>query len=404
MMIQIKPEPDHKSNCCYCGALLEPSDILWQGIHICVLSKCPACQTDIIEDLKVGQAMFSPYQVDLKKGNLFGDQDLSKQWFGIPLIKSLQNPKEDDSIKLNIDKYASCEKVVFLNCIDFLYGHSLLKLLNAQAHIVKNKEVGLIVIVPEFLRWMVPQGAAEIWTVNISLSQGQNYYYKLNELIKKELERFKVIYVSKAYSHPKYFDITKFTGITKHSFNKEDFRITFIWREDRLWFNNELAFKIARKFGFVKLLLIWQKLKISKLFSLIHKYFPQATFTVAGLGKITNFPTWVDDCRVKSYTDNIERNMCKIYSESRMVIGVHGSNMLLPSAHAGFTLDLMPDDRWGNFAQDILYQEEDNRLCAYRYRYLPLTVTPKYLSMLAVQMINKWDYYVRQMIKDCPKG
>jgi len=47
---------------------------------------------------------------------------------------------------------------------------------------------------------------------------------------------------------------------------------------------------------------------------------------------------------------------------------VHGSNMLLPSAHAGMTIDLMPDDRWGNFAQDISYQEDDVRMGSYRYR------------------------------------
>lgn len=43
-------------------------------------------------------------------------------------------------------------------------------------------------------------------------------------------------------------------------------------------------------------------------------------------------------------------------------MGVHGSNMLLPSAHARATLVLMPRKRWGNFIQDILFQEPNPRL------------------------------------------
>jgi len=36
--------------------------------------------------------------------------------------------------------------------------------------------------------------------------------------------------------------------------------------------------------------------------------------------------------------------------------------MLLPSAHAGMTVSLMPSKRWGNFAEDILFTEKDVRL------------------------------------------
>lgn len=66
-MIQIKPEIQQKLNCPYCKAVLMPEKILWQGIHICVVASCNLCHTEIIEDLKVGHALYMPYQVDLKK-------------------------------------------------------------------------------------------------------------------------------------------------------------------------------------------------------------------------------------------------------------------------------------------------------------------------------------------------
>ena len=396
-MIQIKPNIQHQSSCPYCNTLLKSKGILWQGIHICVQLCCFKCKVDIIEDLKVGHAIFTPYQVDLEKKIIFGDKE-SEGWFGRPLLQSLLNPQEDKFIEMKVEKFKESKDVVILNCIDFLYGHSLLKLLNAESHLTKDKELGLIVIIPSFLRWMVPNGVSEVWTVNIPLSKGQNYYPKLDELIKHECKRFDTIYVSLAHSLPKNYNITNFTRIQKHDFRKKDFRITFIWREDRLWIGNDFIFRIARKFKLIGLLLKWQNFKIKKLFKLLHNKFPQANFTVAGLGTSTSFPQWIEDKRVSEYTDDLERVTCKIYSESRLVIGVHGSNMLLPSAHAGMTIDLMPVNRWGNFAQDILYQEKDNRVASFRYRFLPINTKVQLISKIAFFQLKGYQNFINQVM------
>jgi hypothetical protein len=79
-----------------------------------------------------------------------------------------------------------------------------------------------------------------------------------------------------------------------------------------------------------------------------------------------------------------------------LVIGVHGSNLLLPAAHAGMLIDLMPNDRWGHIAQDVLYQTypdddretEDSRMISWRYRYLPLDVSTKSLFVIAQCMLD----------------
>lgn len=71
--------------------------------------------------------------------------------------------------------------------------------------------------------------------------------------------------------------------------------------------------------------------------------------------------------------------------------------MLLPSGHAGMTIDIMPKDRLGNFAQDILYQEKDSRLAAFKYRYLPIEIGVKLLADIASSMILKYPEFVMLM-------
>lgn len=395
-MIQIKPKIQHSSNCPYCGTPLVPEKILWQGIHVCAVSTCSHCRAEIIEDLRIGHALYYPYQVDLAADKLFFTNQEGFSWFGSPLLQSLKNPQRDFKITLNVEKNQDKKNVIILNCIDYLYGHSLLKLLNAEAHLNKNLELGLVVIVPSLLRWMAPEGIAEIWTVDIPLSKAQYFFPDLNEQIQKECMRFDKIYVSRAHSHPKHFDISTFTRVHKHDFKGNEFKITFIWREDRLW--NDIFRGRLDHINLIKYFLLkWQNFKVTRLFSILRKFFPLSEFTVAGLGTTTEFPQWIDDQRVVAFNAIVEREVCKIYSESRIVIGVHGSNMLLPSAHAGLTIDLMPIERWGNFAQDIVYQENDNRMASYKYRYLPLTVNLRTLACIISAQLNGYTYFKKQM-------
>ena len=74
--------------------------------------------------------------------------------------------------------------------------------------------------------------------------------------------------------------------------------------------------------------------------------------------------------------------------------------MLLASGLAGMTVDLMPDARWGNFAQDILYQEIDPRLATYRYRFLPAQIELQNLVMIVSNMITEFEPFSRVMTSD----
>ena len=390
-MIEIKPNIEHRSHCPYSGKVLKPVKVLWQGTHVCVVSESPD-GGEIIEELRIGHAAKSPYQIDLAKKAIFSDDKYAEILLAKPLLNSLQNP-QTEQLEIFQEIFKSYQRVIILNCVDYLYGHSLLKLLNAQRHLESNPDLGLIVIVQKFLRWMVPDGVAEVWTVPISLKNGQDYYPSFAEFVEKQSQRFEEIYLSEAYSHPSRFDITKFTRVPKHSFDdREKVQITFILREDRLLVNSFL-FRVLRKLKLLQIALAIQNWKVQLLFEKIRSQLPEAKFVVAGLGTKTKFPKWIEDCRVERFNETTEKETCQIYSESRLVIGLHGSNMLLPSGLAGMTLDLI-ENRWGNFAQDDLYQEKNPRLASFRYRYLPSQVSPDILANIATQMIqSQFDFY-----------
>lgn len=398
-MIKIHPQIEQKFTCPVCGQELEAKKTVWQGIHVCAETMCKDCQRTFYQDLKVGQSMYSPYSVDLQNFELFGSEG-SKGWYGTPFQKSITNP-DNRNIEFNTEIYEIHSKVIILNCIDYLYGHSLLKLLNAERHLKNNPEYGLIIIAPKFLEWMLPKGIAEKWIVDIPLKRGQHFFVALNEAIQKELERYSEVHVSKAYSHPNDFNITNFTGVNHHDFLKSDFRITFIWREDRLWINSSFLNKVLNKVDLAILNIIfltWQRRKVVKVFSNIKKVHPNATFTVTGFGKYKRFPKWIDYQIVNNFNATKEKELCQIYADSRVVIGVHGSNMLLPSAHAGMTLNLMPSGRWGNITQDVLYQETDVRMSSYRYRYIPISQSTDCIRKLVKNMLLHREGYVKYMI------
>jgi hypothetical protein len=389
--IEIRPRLEVDVRCHVCDAQVRAREVLWQGIHVCARYRCSGCGQEFVEDLPIGQAIFTPYRI-AADGLLIGD-DSAKEWFGAPLRDSLQSPSHDTPIGFKVEIRRPVKQIIVLNCIDFLYGHCLLKLLNAQAH-QGDAGPGLVVLVPSFLRWMVPEHVAEVWEVDIPLAMAKRYFPALHQRIAAECERFESVHVSLARSHPADFNITSFTGVPRHDFALPDYRITFIWRADRPWIGNGLVVRVLRKLGMRALFLGHQRRKVCKLFSRLKRTFPKARFTVAGLGREVDFPSWIDDHRSTRFDADTERGACRVYSESRIVIGVHGSNMLLPSAHTGMAIDLMPDERWSNIAQDILYHQQDfagdQRVAAFRFRYVPIEAPLPAMEKMIVSMIRSF--------------
>ena len=82
---------------------------------------------------------------------------------------------------------------MLLNCLDTLYGHSLLKLLNAQHYLDRPPDIDLIEIAPSFLARIMPDGVAQVWEVGLPLRRGTDCDEWLAREIRSRVEAFESV-------------------------------------------------------------------------------------------------------------------------------------------------------------------------------------------------------------------
>ncbi|HEY7161544.1 MAG TPA: hypothetical protein VH815_09810, partial [Acidobacteriota bacterium] len=280
-------------------------------------------------------------------------------------------------IGFTVTELRPVRKPILLNCLDTLYAHCLYKLLNAQYYIDHCPDYDLIVMIQPFLGWMIPEGTAQIWSVDLPLRKGTDWNDWLASEIKNRITKYSECMFSVALPcpHPDDVNIERFAKIPAFDLSTWDQTssspvITYIWRDDRVWSNR-------------------QKKNVIELEQLLRKQFPKLDFAVAGVGQCTNLPDNILNLTFEKLDDNAERKLCERYAKSHIAIGVHGSNMSLPSALAGSVIVLIGEDRYGNVIQDFLINETDVRSALVRYRLMPLTSSPEEITAVASSLIQK---------------
>ena len=330
---------------------------------------CEKCGAKFYSDLPSGQGLFTPMLLEQKTGVVH--DRFATDWFAIWLRDSFAK-RTNRPVGFSVRGSGAAKKPggILLNCLDTLYGHSLLKLLNAQAYLDSNPELDLLLIVPAQLAWMVPDETHEAWVIDSSLDRGTEWNDWLAAEIRRRVESYDRCFLSLAFSHPSGcdFSIERFTRTTPFPLEEWKERlarptVTFIWRDDRPWNQR-------------------QKRSVVELAEALRRVHPKLDFAVVGLGAAGDFPSWIADDRAPKIDVETERRWCARYAESHVVTGVHGSNMLLPSAHAGATVELLPPDRLGNVLQDLVIPCDDGDLRAtmFRRRLLPLATAPEELA------------------------
>ena len=399
-MIRLFPNLDADYVCPECQVALDIKDWYIPGMRNLADLECPRCKSEFFGDLLAGQALYTPILFNKLSGKIYDPYGVV--WFAKWLRDSYAN-KINEPIDYMVEEFRTPRNVVLLNCLDALYGHSLLKLLNAQYYLDHRSDFDLVVIVPKILRWMVPDGVAAIWTIDLPLERGKEWNDWFAQELKKWVGKFDSCWLSVAYSHPhpEYYSIERFTQVKPFNINEWDDRtpnITFIWRDDRLWADFGIKTPYEwRNSGLSKLI---QRKRVLALATRLRMTFPDLEFSITGLGKPGGFPAWVKDLRKEKIDEKVERAWCEQYARSHVVIGIHGSNMLLPSAHAGATVELMPPERWGNYIQDFLFPDLDSRETLYRYRIVPSSISNHDLLFLIKFLIIRQGRFQKRMVKD----
>jgi len=408
-MIKIKPLEYNGIQCPGCNSTsdqIEISGLRFPGMHVFAELICKNCKNSFLFDLPIGHSLLYPVHITTEGKPVNTNPRL--KWLTNPVINGFNNP-DNGSLNIRIIKKRNFEKVILLNCLDYLYGHSLLKLLNAGNYLKKFPDIGLILLIQKNFEWLIPDGTAEAWIVDCPMKAGNKWFTFLEKEIPVELNRFKEVYLGMGYSHPSFKELNISDYVKTPSYNLNNWLkttpvVTFIYREDRLIHPTKIErelYRLAEGIGILKKIplikqffLYRQKKFLTQYFNRLKNSIPEITIQVAGIGKKNKLGSKIVDLRKSNLKDEDELTWAKAYAQSNLVIGIHGSNMLLPTALAGGFIEILPDQRLGNITQDIVFRH-DARTSHYLGRFTEEFISAKNLAKLTTDLLLYFpDFYI----------
>lgn len=406
-MIKLKPNPEAIFNCPECEATHAIiNKIIIESVYPMADCRCTNCGYEFYQSYPVGHASLNVFSIGKLNGKFYQGKN-EHTWLSESFIHSQKNSKKN-AVPVRKIIYKQYKKVVILNTLDSLYGHVLLKLYNAFRHIEGEPDIGLIIIAPKIFEWLIPAGCAEAWLVDLKLSELINSHEGLEKFISLQFDRFDEIYLSKAYSHPMITDeqteqLTRIAPFNLTEYKTNNPTVTFVLREDRFWFASIFdywLYRLCRKLNWLtwgnKILAKRQVNIVRKVITEIKKRFASIEFYVVGLGNQASFEGYAIDERTTKMDALVEARWCKIYSKSHVVIGVHGSNMLLPTALAAGCVEILPEDRYGNMVQDITVRYSDRRQLFF-YRFVNQYTHSRSVANMAEAIIRDYSLYKENM-------
>lgn len=410
-MIGIRPAVDNFFRCPECNA----GDPLIIGIRIHSIytlgdCKCRYCGAEFYQTFPVGHCVNDYLSVNKATGNVTAG--VKPDFWLVNVLRKAHRGSRSKQVAVRKIVHEVRNEVIVLNALDYLYGHVLLKLFNYQYHVRNNPDVGLIVIVPRSFEWLIPAEASEAWIVDLSLDELAYEYPALASFFNEELKRFDRVWLSTAWSHPDLttVDIKRMTGIAPFNlefYNTQSPTITFVLRDDRWWLRSPLSYglyRLGRRFpalrnALYRMISLDQEQLVRGAIRHIRRKLPSARFFITGLGKNKDFKGLVTDARSAVVNEEKELEWCRIYSHSHVVVGFHGSNMLLPTAFSAGCVEILPEDRYGNILQDIAVRYSDRRQ-SFFYRFADQYARPSSVAGKVVAMIRDYDEFNKNMCRN----
>jgi len=405
-LILISPKPSLVFQCVHCDSVdTKVDELLFQGIHLLAKCFCNHCGDKFFHTLPIGHDLLFPIAFD-ETGKKIKTDKQAELWLANPLIKSIF---ENEKINVPIEKEVFEQKAnaVILNCLDNCYGHSLDKLFMFFPLKKEYAEYSIIVFIPKNMRWLVPEGVSEVWSFDASLKDFGKLPINLDGEVKQNLlPRFNTVSVPEFSSR---FDLSKidWRALVKtdrfdlNKFYDANPQITFGLREDRLWHRSALEyflFRVFNKFKLSKKIFVWRQIQlINKTARLIKAQLPDAKFVAVGLGKKGKLISIINDQRKKKLSADEEMQWCKLYSTSHVVIGVHGSNMMISTALSAGFIEILPRHKIQHIAEDT-YLNYSSRFTTFLGRHVDHYASPRLVSQHAVRMIKDFSFHYKTVL------
>jgi hypothetical protein len=380
------------------------------GMRSLADTTCPECDRAFYVDLPAGHGLTYPVALDQETGETHYSHD--KDWFA-EWLEAAYADRQDTARELTTSGELAEQPTVLVNCLDTLYGHALLKLWNVQYYLDET-DLQVVVLVQDIFEWAVPADVDAIWAIDLPLSAGTEWNDRLAAQIQDRLSSASETHLSVGFSHPHptHVDVERFTGVEPFDTTKWDGQqspptVTFVWRDDRRWETTRFAPSLSGRLrGYLNRAsaeIGWplgvreQRRRVIELGKHLRDFVPDLEFAVAGIGTDGSFPNWIEDKRVATPTPAKERDLCRQYATSHVVVGVHGSNLLLPSAHAGSVVELLPPRRWENVIQDLYVRPADRRDALYQNRILPVDTSVHEVARAVSSLISGREEMRRHM-------
>ena len=202
-LVPLLPVPFAGFACPACGGTaLRMGPSVWPGVHVLQERTCTGCGHHYLQDLPVGFAVDHPMAIGLRDGALYNPTN-GEPWIHEPLVRSFRSP-QDREVRVERIVHRRCDRVIILNTLDFLYGHVLLKLYNAQHYLDRHPDLGLVLILPRMFQWLVPEGVAEVWLVDQRLGEAHGWYTAIDRFVQEQLPRYGEVYLGRGYAHPEF--------------------------------------------------------------------------------------------------------------------------------------------------------------------------------------------------------
>lgn len=401
-MIQLKPKIQITIECSACNNTFAAAQWHITGMHTVVEGKCNQCSNVYYREAPINAGLFYPGIIDAAKQKR-ADRMPFDNWYLSGLLDSYKNRREK-KIEFNIEikKSTNTNKVLLLNTIDQTYGHALFELFNASYYL-KLAGYDLIVIVQKKMRWLVPEGVSQIWTLDIPFSEAKNWNPWVANKISELLADKEQVYICRSFVQADLteFNIEDYTRIKPFPLDAWDEKIksgptvTFICRPDKFWkkmlpqsWDNRLTKKCLPGI-FKKIELDLQHQWVLNFAKELKNEIPSLDFALAGLeNRNRKIPKWIKDFRYAEHDDLTAAEQCKRYSESHIVLGCNGSSLILPGCHAGAVVNIVPGDQWAVSAGSFPFRFTSIGDTHYRYVMLPPEVTIKRLASIVIAILR----------------
>lgn len=290
---------------------------------------CTTCKSNYLVDLPIFAGIAQP--AVYRDFNLVSDN--KPTWWNFVLF---EDHKFDYQIVTSKNAIASKPEVItYYNCLDIVYGHAVNRFLTAHHdHKDINRKNASLFILPKslsyFSRLILDDPDTTVLLVDGSFKDFQKLSANFDFIIKKITKGYKKV---RMYPHP-YPTSQNSSGGLKSPQNTlgNIKKIVFVYRKDRTWGRFRLSqyLKLCFLAYFVR-----NKLKIP--------------FFVIGERDGFRLP-WTSDQRSTGYSMLDDASQVDICVDA-ILIGVHGSHLLLPSLKASYVVELTPLQKLYNFSQ-----------------------------------------------------